>query len=37
MKTPELEKENYKIDKDLTLEEKLNQGWKKEKRPMKIN
>ena len=31
MKTPQLEKENHKIDQGMSLEEKLKNGWKKEK------
>ncbi len=31
MKTPQLEKENHKIDKGMSVDEKLKNGWKKEK------
>ena len=37
MKTPELEKDNHKIDKELSVDEKLKKGWKKEKTTAYIN
>ncbi|HRU50277.1 MAG TPA: hypothetical protein P5155_02115 [Candidatus Absconditabacterales bacterium] len=37
MEKPQLESENYKIDKGLTKKEKLDQGWKEEERLAYIN
>ena len=37
MKPQRLEKENHKIDKELSVKEKLEKGWKKETVPAYVN